>query len=52
MGNRLSGTLAILVMDSFEKQHMYSLSPKLLIYVPYVDDIGSVIDNNENATKC
>ena len=51
MGNRLSGTLAILVMDSFEKQHMYSLSPKLLIYVRYVHDIGSVIDNNENAHK-
>ena len=41
MGNRLSGTLAIICMDKFERNHIYNeLEPK--IYVRYVD-IGTVV---------
>ena len=43
MGNRLSGTLAILCMDRFERLHIYQqLHPQLIIYVCYVDDVGTV----------
>ena len=43
MGNRLSGSLAIICMDRFEQSHVYNLDPKLPIYVRYVDDTGSTV---------
>ena len=43
MGNRLSGTLAILCMDRCERLHIYQqLHPQLTIYIRYVDDVGTV----------
>ena len=51
MGNRLSGTLAILCMDRFETMHIYqNLQPPLTIYVRYVDDAGTVTPTTEQAT--
>ena len=50
MGNRLSGTLAILCMDRFERLHIYQqLHPQLSIYVRYVDDVGTVTTDAEQA---
>ena len=50
MGNRLSGTLAILCMDRFERLHIYQqLHPQLTIYVRYVDDVGTVTTDTEQA---
>ena len=37
MGNRLSGTLAIIRMDRFEQLFIYPLKPLLTIYVRYVE---------------
>ena len=52
MGNRLSGTLAILCMDRFERLHIYQqLHPQLTIYVRYVDDVGTVTTDTEQANK-
>ena len=45
MGNRLSGTLAIITMDRFEQLFIYPLKPPLTIYVRYVDDIGTTTPN-------
>ena len=42
MGIRLSGALAILAMDRFKHQFIYTLSPPLMFYVRYVDDVGTV----------
>ena len=51
MGNRLSGTLAILVMDRFERNFVYQeLKPSPIIYVRYVDDVGTVAEGT-NAAK-
>ena len=42
LSNRLSGTLAIICIDKFERNHIYNeVEPK--IYVRYVDDIGTVV---------
>ena len=50
MGNRLSGTLAILCMDRFERLHIYQqLHPQLTIYVRYIDDVGTVKTDTEQA---
>ena len=43
MGNRLTGTLAIIYMDRFEQSRVYNLDPKLPIYVRYVDDTGATV---------
>ena len=43
MGKCLSGTLAILCMDRFERSHIYNLQPKPIFYVRYVDDTGTVV---------
>lgn len=51
MGNRLSGTLAIICMDRFERMFIYSLQPPLTIFVRYVDDTGTVVDNVEQANN-
>ena len=54
MGNRLSGTLAILVMDKlkFERMFVYQeLSPTPRIYVRYVDDVGTVVRDREQANN-
>ena len=48
MGNRLSGTLAILTMDRFECKYIYPVI-KLTIYVRYVDDIGTTVQTIEEA---
>ena len=40
MGNRLSGTLAIICMDRLERKFVYSLKPKPIFYVRYVDDVN------------
>ena len=50
MGNRLSGTLAILCMDRFERLYIYQeLQPKPIIFVRYVDDTGTVVSSNTQA---
>ena len=52
MGNRLSGTLAILSLDRFERLYIYQeLQPKPIIYVRYVDDVATTIDSLENSQK-
>lgn len=49
MGSKLSGTLAILAMDRFEQAHVYrDISPPLSVFIRYVDDSGTVI---EDATR-
>ena len=48
MGNRLSGTLAILTMDRFECKYIYPVI-KPTIYVRYVDDIGTTVQTIEEA---
>ena len=52
MGNRLSGTLAILCMDRFERSHIYNLQPKPIFYVRYVDDTGTVVSVSAMPPKC
>ena len=48
MGNRVSATLAILAMDKFERMFVYQeLLP--LVYVRYVDDVGTVVKNRHEA---
>ena len=48
MGNKVSGTLAILVMDKFERMFVYQeLLP--LVYVRHVDDVGTVVKNRQEA---
>ena len=48
IGNRVSGTLAILAMDKFERLLVYQeLLP--LVYVRYVDDVGTVVKNQQEA---
>ena len=50
MGSRLSGTLAILAMDRFERLYIYRpIPPK--IYSRYVDDIGTIMENSAQAQK-
>ena len=50
MGGRISGTLAILVMDRFETSHIYNqLLPASLVYMRYVDDTGTIANNIEEA---
>ena len=52
MGSRLSGILAILVMDRFARLFIYqNLEPQLIIYVQCVDDIGTVVPNSHEAYK-
>ena len=48
MGNRLSGTLAIICMDRFEQTHIYKKYQPVL-YGRYVDDIGTTASNIEEA---
>ena len=50
MGSRLSGTLAILAMDRFERLHIYpTIQPTL--YVRYVDDAGTVVKCTAQAER-
>ena len=50
MGNRLSGTLAILVMDRFERNNIYDhLYPASSLYVRYVDDSNTVANDTDQA---
>ena len=50
MGNRLSGTLAILAMDRFERTFIYQHPyPSLTIYARFIDDIGTVVNNPNEA---
>ena len=50
MGNRLSGTLAILAMDRFERTFIYQNPyPSLTIYARFIDDIGTVVNNPNEA---
>ena len=52
MGNRISGTLAILAMDRFERLFIYrELEPKLSLYLRYVDDTGTVVNNTDEAHR-
>ena len=51
MGNRLSGTLAIITMDRFEQLFIYPLKPPLTIYVRYVDDFGTTTQNIDTANS-
>ena len=48
MGNRLSGTLAIICMDRFEHTHIYT-TYQPYFYGRYVDDIGTFVNNVEEA---
>ena len=48
LGNRVSGTLTILAMDKFEQIFVYQeLLPR--VYVRYVDDVGTVVKNRQEA---
>ena len=48
LGNRVSGTLAILAVDKFERLFVYQeLLP--LVYIRYVDDVGTVMKNQQEA---
>ena len=50
MGNRLSGTLAIIVMDRFERSHIYQqLQPASKLSICYVDDSNTVANNTQQA---
>ena len=50
MGNRLSGTLAIIVMDRFERSHVYQqLQPASQLFIRYVDDSNTVANNTQQA---
>ena len=50
MGSRLSGTLAILAMDRFERLHIYrTIQPTF--YVRYVDDAGTVVNCTVQAKR-
>ena len=50
MGNRLSGTLAILCLDRFERLYIYrELHPKPVVYVRYVDDVGTTVNGTDEA---
>ena len=50
MGNRLSETLAILAMDRFERTFIYQNPyPSLTIYARFIDDIGTVVNNPNEA---
>ena len=50
MGNRLSGTLAILAMDRFERTFIYQNPyPSLTIYACFIDDIGTIVNNPNEA---
>ena len=52
MGGRVSGTLAILVMDRFERNYIYNqLAPTSTIYVPYIDDTNTVANNADEALQ-
>ena len=52
MGSRLSGTLAILVMDRFEHTHIYGqIQPASDLYVRYVDDSNTLADNVAQAQQ-
>ena len=51
MGNRLSGTLAIIFMDRLDRKFVYSLKPKPTFYVGYVDDVGTQVPDQESAVK-
>ena len=50
MGNRLSGTLAILCLHRFERLDSYrELHPKPVVYVRYVDDVGTTVNGTDEA---
>ena len=50
MGNRLSGSLAIIVMDHFERSHIYQqLQPASQLFIRYVDDSNTVASNTQQA---
>ena len=52
MGNRLSGTLAIVCMDRFERLYIYKqLKLRPTLYVRYVDDVGTTVRNLEAASS-
>ena len=52
MGGRISGTLAILVMDRFEQNHIYpQLEPASSVYVRYVDDTGTIANDVSQAQE-
>ena len=50
MGSRLSGILAILAIDRFERLFIYqTFKPPLTIYVRYVDDIRTTVPDTVDA---
>ena len=50
MGNRLNGTLAIIVMDRIERSHIYQqLQPASQLFIRYVDDSNTVANNTQQA---
>ena len=52
MGGRVSGTLAILVMDRFERNYIYNeLAPTSTIYVRYIYDTNTVAYNADEALQ-
>ena len=51
-GGRVSGTLAILVMDRFERNYIYNqLAPTSTIFVRYIDNTNTVNDNADEALQ-
>ena len=50
MGSRLSGTLAIIVMDKFERAHIYDqLTPTSTVFVRNVDDTNTIANDEAEA---
>ena len=52
MGNRLSGTLAILVKDKFEHNYIYNtIQPASQVYIRYVDDSNTIANDEIQAQE-
>ena len=50
VGNRLSGTLAILTIDRFECKYIYPvIKPTIYMYVRFVHNIGTTVQTIEEA---
>ena len=50
MGTRLSSTLTIVVMDKFERAHIYDqLTPTSTVFVRYMDDTNTIANDEADA---
>ena len=51
MGSCLSGQLAIIMMDRFERQHFCSRPPQMAFYARCVDDTRTTVRKNKDAEE-